>query len=118
MRFSLSLAGMAAALLLTVGSMQAQLPQPNGGTLERGSLPKYWLSQNPKCMEIPAWQVHEYNANFYILRQSPCTDYEKPFVFLLFGKDKAMLVDTGSRNGDLVPFLQLTVRNWLARNGR
>ena len=69
-------------------------------------------------MEIPEWQVHEYNPNFFILRQSPCTDYEKPFIFLIFGKDKALLMDTGSRNGDLVPTLQRTVKNWLARNGR
>jgi glyoxylase-like metal-dependent hydrolase (beta-lactamase superfamily II) len=69
-------------------------------------------------MEIPDWQVHEYNPNFYILRQSPCTDYEKPFIFLFFGKDKAMLVDTGSRNGNLVPTLELTVKNWLTRNER
>jgi glyoxylase-like metal-dependent hydrolase (beta-lactamase superfamily II) len=69
-------------------------------------------------MEIPEWQVHEYNPNFFILRQSPCTDYEKPFIFLFFGKDKAMLVDTGSRNGDLTPTLQLTIKNWLKRNGR
>ena len=96
----------------------AQFPQPDGGNLERGTLPAHWLSQQPKCMEIPEWQVHEYNPNFFILRQSPCTDYEKPFVFLFFGKDKAMLVDTGSRNGELTPMLQLTIKNWLKRNGR
>jgi hydroxyacylglutathione hydrolase len=116
--FSAPLTAMAVALLLPICSAQAQFPQPNGGTVERGSLPKHWLSQESKCMEIPEWQVHEYNPGFYLLRQSPCTDYEKPFVFLLFGKDKAMLVDTGSRNGDLVPTLQLTVKRWLARNGR
>jgi glyoxylase-like metal-dependent hydrolase (beta-lactamase superfamily II) len=108
----------ALVLLFPMCSARAQFPQPNGGNLERGDLPKHWLSQGPKCMEIPEWQVHEYNANFYILRQSPCTDYEKPFVFLLFGKDRAMLVDTGSRNGNLVPTLQLTVKNWLTRNER
>src|SRR5215472_13836425 len=96
----------------------AQLPQPDGGTIERGVLPARWLSQQPKCMEIPEWQVHEYNANLYILRQSPCTDFEKPFIFLFFGKDKALLMDTGSRNGNLAPTLQRTVKNWLARNGR
>jgi hydroxyacylglutathione hydrolase len=96
----------------------AQLPEPDGGTIERGVLPARWLSEGPKCMEIPEWQVHEYNPNFFILRQSPCTDYEKPFVFLLFGKDKAMLVDTGSRNGNIVPAVEGAVKNWLARNGR
>jgi hydroxyacylglutathione hydrolase len=69
-------------------------------------------------MEIPEWQVHEYNPNLYILRQSPCTDFEKPFIFLFFGKDKALLMDTGSRNGNLAPTLRKTVKNWLARNGR
>jgi len=69
-------------------------------------------------MEIPEWQVHEYNPDFFILRQSPCTDYEKPFIFLFFGKEKAMLVDTGSRNGNVVPTLQSTIKNWLVRNHR
>jgi hydroxyacylglutathione hydrolase len=101
----------------TVGGL-AQLPQPNGGDIERGVLPERWLSEGPKCMEVPEWQVHEYNPNFYILRQSGCSDFEKPFIFLFFGKDKALLIDTGSRNGNLAPTLQRTVKNWLARNGK
>jgi glyoxylase-like metal-dependent hydrolase (beta-lactamase superfamily II) len=107
-----------AGLTLSSGNFYGQLPQPDGGTLEQGTLPEHWLSQGAKCMEIPEWQVHEYNPDFFILRQSPCTDYEKPFIFLFFGKDKAMLVDTGSRNGNLVPYLQWAVKNWLARNNR
>jgi glyoxylase-like metal-dependent hydrolase (beta-lactamase superfamily II) len=118
MNKSLTSAATAIALGLIASTNLAQFPQPNGGGLERGTLPAKWMSQQPKCMEIPEWQVHEYNPDFYILRQSPCTDYEKPFIFLIFGKDKAQLMDTGSRNGDLVPTLQLTVKNWLARNGR
>ncbi len=69
-------------------------------------------------MEVPEWTIHEYNPDLYILRQSGCTDYEKPFIFLFFGKEKAMLLDTGSRNGDLVPTLQRTIHNWLTRNNR
>src|ERR1700677_143134 len=117
-RNSLAANALAAVLGLSITPTFAQFPQPDGGNLERGTLPAHWLSQQPKCMEIPEWQGHEYNPNFLILRQSPCTDYEKPFIFLLFGKDKAMLVDTGSRNGDLTPTLQLTIKNWLMRNGR
>jgi hydroxyacylglutathione hydrolase len=86
--------------------------------LARGVLPERWLSGGPKCMEMPEWQVHEYNPNLYILRQSGCTDFEKPFVFLLFGKDRALLLDTGSRNGNLTPTLQRTVHRWLSRNSR
>jgi glyoxylase-like metal-dependent hydrolase (beta-lactamase superfamily II) len=117
-KVSLALASLAAVLCLPPVNAVAQFPQPNGGGLEHGTLPSHWLSQEPKCMEIPVWQVHEYNANFFLLRQSPCTDYEKPFIFLIFGKDKAILIDTGSRNGDLVPTLERTVKSWLARNKR
>ena len=105
------------SLHLSAG-LWAQLPEPDGGAIEPGSLPARWMSEQPKCMEIPEWQVHEYNANLYILRQSPCTDFEKPFVYLFFGKEKALLMDTGSRNGDLVPTLRRTVKNWLVRNRR
>ncbi len=118
LRTSLVTAALAAVLCLYASTSEAQLAQPNGGSIERGSLPAQWLSEQPKCMEIPEWQVHEYNPNFFILRQSPCTDFEKPFVFLLFGKDKALLLDTGSRDGNLAPTLNRTVKNWLARNGR
>src|SRR5882757_1290148 len=117
-RVSIVKASLATALCMPSCLAFAQLPQPDGGTIERGVLPARWLSQKPKCMEIPEWQVHEYNPNFYILRQSPCTDFEKPFIYLIFGKDKALLMDTGSRNGNLAPTLQRTVKNWLARNAR
>jgi hydroxyacylglutathione hydrolase len=118
LRISLSVSVLSTMLCLPSLSVFAQLPQPNGGTIERGVLPARWLSEGHKCMEIPEWQVHEYNPNLYILRQSPCTDYEKPFIYLFFGKDKALLMDTGSRNGNLAPALQRTVKNWLTRNRR
>ena len=104
-RLPLAMCGLAAVLCWSSCMAWAQLAQPDGGTIERGSLPARWLSQQAKCMEIPEWEVHEYNKDFYILRQSPCSDFEKPFVFLLFGKEKALLMDTGSRNGNLAPAL-------------
>src|SRR5262249_437469 len=82
------------ALLAT--SLSAQVPQPDGGGVRPGVLPKAWLLGGPKCIEIPEFQVHEYNEDFYILRQSGCSNYEKPFLFLMFGKEKALLLDTGA----------------------
>jgi len=110
--------GVTLICLYLAAGLRAQLAEPDGGAIERGSLPARWMSEQPKCMEIPEWQVHEYNPNLYILRQSPCTDFEKPFLYLFFGKEKALLMDTGSRHGNLVPTLRLTVRNWLVRNRR
>src|ERR1700720_3655221 len=105
-------------LSLIAASASAQFTDPNGGDLERGVLPAKWMTGGPKCMELPEWQVHEYNPDLYILRQSGCTDYEKPFVFLFFGADRALLLDTGSRRGNIAPQIQLTVHRWLLRNNR
>jgi len=61
-----------------------------------GRLPASWLPASANCLEQPEWAVHEYNEDFYILRQSGCTNDEKPFLFLIFGKSRALLVDTGA----------------------
>jgi hydroxyacylglutathione hydrolase len=107
------------ALSFAVGSMvHAQFSEPNGGDLERGVLPEHWRTGGPKCMEVPEWQVHEYNANFFILRQSGCTDTEMPFLYLMFGKDRGLLWDTGSRNGNLASAFKGVVHQWLERNQR
>lgn len=110
--------GLLALMVVTATSAKAQFPEPDGGNIERGVLPRQWMTGGPKCMEIPEWQVHEYNPNFYILRQSGCSDYEKPFVYLLFGKERGLVFDTGSRGGNFAPNLQHVVKNWLLRNHR
>ena len=45
---------------------------------------------------MPDWQIHEYNANFYILRESGCTNYEKPFLYLIFVLSAACFVGPAS----------------------
>ena len=107
-----------AAIVLLTSISQAQISEPNGGGIRQGNLPLVWNTGGPKCMEIPEWQVHEYNPDLFILRQSGCTDFEKPFLYLLFGKERALLLDTGSRNGNLAPALQHAVHQWLSRNKR
>jgi len=105
-------------VLSSVVASQGQAAQPDGGGIRQGRLPLTWNTGGPKCMEMPEWQVHEYNPDLFILRQSGCTDYEKPFLYLLFGKERALLLDTGSRHGNPVPALQHTLHQWLLRNHR
>jgi hydroxyacylglutathione hydrolase len=62
--------------------------------------------------------VHAYNRDLFILRQAACTSYEKPFLYLLFGRDKALLLDTGAGGVDVAATVDTLVRSWLARNGR
>jgi hydroxyacylglutathione hydrolase len=63
-----------------------------------GSLEVHWNEGASDCSATPqeALQVHQYEPQTFILRQSPCADFEANFIYLLIGSDKALLIDTGA----------------------
>jgi glyoxylase-like metal-dependent hydrolase (beta-lactamase superfamily II) len=77
--FGYLLSGTASAQL-TAGSMDVQW---DGGAADCST-------SQPRPL-----QVHRYNERTYILRESPCATYEAPFMYLLIGDAKALLIDTG-----------------------
>src|SRR5215468_6157923 len=88
---------LAIAALATTSCARPIAPQAAARSGEvQPALRSTWRSQSGTCMEIPEWEVHELDRDLYILRQSPCTSYEKPFVFLVFGEARALLLDTGA----------------------
>ena len=102
-------------VILAAAWGQTSPPPP---PIEPGTLPAAWITGGPNCLEVPDWQVHEYNSSFYILRESGCTNYEKPFLFLIFGLDKAMLVDTGAGESDAATATGKLIAKWLKREKR
>lgn len=86
--------------------------EPNGAGLQPGTLPPSWKTGGPNCVTVPDWQVHEYNEDFYILRESGCIDSEKPFLYLIFGQDKALLEDTGAGEVQTAPFVMDLLAKW------
>ncbi len=66
-----------------------------GGPPQPGVLPDLWIS-GLDCDADTAIQIHKYNDDLYILRQSKCDTFEAPFMYLFFGEDAALLMDTGS----------------------
>src|SRR5690242_7828312 len=55
----------------------------------------------------PPVQVHAYDPHTYLLRQSKGTNYEAPFLYLLFGNARAVLLDTGAtKDADVFPLRQ------------
>jgi hydroxyacylglutathione hydrolase len=112
-----------AVLFLTIalsaaGYSHAQAPQPNGGGVRSGVLPRSWQVSGPQCGENPQFQVQEYNPDLFIFRESGCSNYEKPFLFLLFGKEKAFLLDTGAGATDVARVVKSQIDDWLSRNHR
>lgn len=99
-------------------TLLTQAPQPDGAGLEAGMLPSRWSTGGPRCMESPDWFVHEYNANFFILRESGCSHYEKPFLYLIFGQDRVLLMDTGAGKSELASLIDRLIAQWSERHGR
>ncbi len=57
----------------------------------------HWREGAANCDEHtePPLQVHAYNAQTYILRESLCATFEAPFMYVLIGSRQALLIDTG-----------------------
>jgi hydroxyacylglutathione hydrolase len=94
---------MAAVLVsgtLSVVLVSSQVDQSKPD-FERGVLPARWTAAKPDCPGAPPFFAHDYNATFIILRQSGCTNFEKPFLYLLLGSKQALLVDTGAPGADV-----------------
>jgi hydroxyacylglutathione hydrolase len=105
-------------MLWLTGSLLSQAANPDGGGVRPGTLPKAWRTGGPNCMEMPNWQIHEYNSDFYILRESGCLNYEKPFLYLLFGREKSFLIDTGAGDTDVGQTVSGVIEKWAVRNHR
>ena len=96
----------------------AQVPNPDGGNVRAGVLPRVWQVSGPSCVDTGQFQIHEYNPDLIILRESGCSNYEKPFLYLLFGKDNALLLDTGAGKTDVTRVVTDQIDRWSRRNGR
>jgi hydroxyacylglutathione hydrolase len=89
-----------------------------------GSLDVRWIHGSPsrRAAADPAIQVHSYDEHTIILRQSKAVNYEAPFIYLLFGNDRALLLDTGATaDPGLFPLRQTVddlIAQWLGRHPR
>jgi hydroxyacylglutathione hydrolase len=86
-------------------------------SLEAGRLATNWYAGNANCAGTPQFRIQPYNENFIILRQAACTNYEKPFLYLIFGRERALLLDTGAGNVNVAGAVDSIMRAWSARNG-
>lgn len=101
----------------SAGRLGAQAAQPDGAGLERGVLPPSWAETGEACATTPHFRLHEYNADFFILRQTGCTNYEKPFLYLIFGSEKALLLDSGAKGADVAGAVRAELAQWAGRHG-
>ncbi|MGB7330738.1 MAG: MBL fold metallo-hydrolase [Terriglobales bacterium] len=62
-----------------------------------GSLDVHWNEGAKDCKASPQApiEVHAYNPQTFVLRENLCATFEAPFMYLLIGSTKALLIDTG-----------------------
>ncbi len=81
-----------------------------------------WIHGSPssKHNTDPDLQTYWYDDNTVILRQNKAIDYEAPFLFLLFGEERAVLLDTGATaSPEFFPLRRIVdglIESWLSRN--
>jgi glyoxylase-like metal-dependent hydrolase (beta-lactamase superfamily II) len=124
------------ALALSLGALGCRLAPPPGATQaahgsvpeagqaaagagepQPGCFPERWISGGPDCGTEPAIQVHAYNSDLFILRQSLCTSFEAPFVYLIFGREKVLMLDTGAGQIAIQPTIAEVIQGWLGGSG-
>jgi hydroxyacylglutathione hydrolase len=77
-------------------TVPGEIPFPDGGAVS--DLNVAWIhgSEAPKYNTDPDIQVHACDEHTYILRQNMAVSWEAPYMFLLFGRSRALLLDTGA----------------------
>jgi glyoxylase-like metal-dependent hydrolase (beta-lactamase superfamily II) len=97
-------------LLLTPAARSQLLP---------GSLDVHWSEGAADCgrSTSPPLQVHPYNARTFILRENLCVTFEAPFMYLLLGSKRALLIDSGDVAEPTRVPLANTVLNLLPGDG-
>src|SRR3984957_8092412 len=98
------------ALLVLAAALTSS---PAWAQLVPGSMDVHWNEGSPDCAKNPQppLQVHQYNGRTFILRENPCTTFEAPFMYLLVGSTKALLIDSGDiAEPNVVPLADTVMR--------
>jgi glyoxylase-like metal-dependent hydrolase (beta-lactamase superfamily II) len=96
---------LAFAVLVTSGPARSQVVP--------GSMDVHWNEGSPDCAKNPQppLQLHQYDGQTFILRENLCTTFEAPFMYLLFGSTKALLIDSGDiADPKVVPLADMVMR--------
>ena len=104
-------------VLIVVAVAGAQAPQPNGAGVTPGALPDRWPVSGPDCPPIRTSRCMSITRSRHP-PESGCSNYEKPLLYLIFGKARILMLDTGAGRTDVDQAVQGVIAGWLKRNGR
>jgi glyoxylase-like metal-dependent hydrolase (beta-lactamase superfamily II) len=94
--------------------------QPPAGRVASQVVPpesSAWYAGGAVCAGPPTFRVREYHPGLFVLRQPACTNFEKPFLYLLIGRTRALLLDTGAGGISVAAPVDSLLRAWRAVHG-
>jgi glyoxylase-like metal-dependent hydrolase (beta-lactamase superfamily II) len=94
----------------------AVLALPGAALAAAGPLFQPWIDGTQAAE--PQMQVQRYDADTYVIRQSVKTNFEAPFLYLLFGKARVLLLDTGAGGLQVRPTVDGVIADWLKAHHR
>ena len=85
-----------------------------GDPVTNNGFPPEWIN-GTDCGNEPDFQQWEYADDTFILRQSLCTDFEGPFIYVLLGTQAVFVQDTGTGDINLYNPISAIVNDWIDR---
>lgn len=64
------------------------------------------------------FQVQRIDSDSFVIRQSITTNFEAPFFYLLFGRTRALLLDSGAGGVAVRPTIYAIIADWCAKHNR
>jgi glyoxylase-like metal-dependent hydrolase (beta-lactamase superfamily II) len=88
-------------LFIIIIGISARFNCPNNNSLYLPiRLPTSWINGSLNCLSKNAQQpdvnIFSVNNHTFILRENKCINYEAPFMYLLFGNNTILLIDSGA----------------------
>jgi glyoxylase-like metal-dependent hydrolase (beta-lactamase superfamily II) len=79
-----------------------------------------WIHGSKNCKKDtnPPIQVIQANESSYVLRQNKCLTFEAPFIYVLFGRDKVLVIDSGAIDSSVKSPIYQTVASLIAQRQR
>lgn len=104
-----------ASLILTRLFWASSIADP-AAPLPHSPLFRPWI--NGVSADEAPMQVQRYDDDTFVIRQSIRTNFEGPFLYVLFGSDRALLIDTGAGGLTVRPTIDRLIAEWSARHHR
>ena len=102
-------------ITLVALSVTAQAQTATAHTTRKAPFHEAWI--DGAHGSEPQMQVQRYDADTYVVRQSVKTSVEAPFIYLFFGNERVLEIDSGAGGLKIRPTIDKVIADWVQAKG-